>query len=121
MALTDVQWVRYRIGDTAEPHHFNDAELSAYLEIEEGDRLMAAAAALDAWATSLAANAHDIMLGDYRENTAAAANAMRQSAASLREEAKSTPALAIAQGHTGPGSDNWRTILTNRALRGELP
>lgn len=120
MALTPVQWVRYRIGDTGDSPHFTDGDLEAYLEIEAGDRAMAAARALEAWATQLAATAHDVMLGDYRENTAARAQAMRQAAKALREEAASEPAFAVARTHTGPGTVTWRDAVVDRVVRGDL-
>lgn len=120
MPLTDVQRVRYTIGDTATPPHFGDADLEAYIEIAGGDLDEASAVALEAWATQLAAVAHDVTLGDYRENTRGAAEAMRQAAAALRENARTRPAMAIASSHTGPGSASWQDILMNRAVTGAL-
>lgn len=117
MSLTDVQWVRYRIGDTGTTPHFDDDALQAYLDIEAGDRALAAAVALDAWATQLAASAHDVMLGDYRENTSAAAKAMHDMAKQIREDAESEPAFAVVEGHRGPWTFPWQDMVVNDLVR----
>lgn len=118
MSLTDVQQVRLIIGDSGTPPHFADDALEGYLAIEGGDVRMAAASALDAWSVQLASTAHDVMLGDYRENTSAAAKAMREAADRLRKEAESTPAFAAVPSHSGPGSFPWLDQLTNAYVRG---
>lgn len=77
--------------------HFDDDTLQIYLDLESGDVRMAAADALDAWAAKLAEEAHDVSIGDYRENLTGRARAMGERAAALRAAAENTPALGFVR------------------------
>lgn len=75
--------------------HFQDEELQLFLDLNAEDMRFAAADALDAWAASFATSAHDITIGDYRENTLGVAKAMRDQATAFRSASR-IPAFAIA-------------------------
>lgn len=119
----DVGKVRALIADRPNADgeaEFTDEELQVYLDLEDGDLRLAAATALEAWAAKLAANAHDFMLGDYRERTEVAAQEMNRRAAALRENARTTPAFSIAAvPWDGPLGWPGRDILVNRVLTGD--
>lgn len=122
VAGTDIANVRANIPDhlVDDSAHFTDEDLTVFLAQSGGDPVLAAAAALETWATTIAMGEHNVTLGDYREDTKGRSAALLARAKSLREGVASVPAFAIAQGHSGPGSPQWDTIVVNRALRGEL-
>lgn len=119
---TDAGRVRTLIGDmNPDSAHFDDAAITSFLDIEAGDVRMAAASALEAWAAQLSAQAHDITLGDYREDLSAMGREMRLTAKGMREAAALSPAFAIAvTPWDGPLGIAAGDILANRALMGEL-
>ena len=95
-ATTDVGKVRLAIGDTTEATAiFTDEELQVFLTAE-GSVNMAAAAALEAWAATYAANADSEKIGDYAY-TQKIVDKLLAMAARLREKESSTPVLTWAE------------------------
>jgi len=95
-ATTDVGKVRLAIGDTTEATAiFTDEELEVFLAAE-GSVSSAAAAALEAWAATYAANADSEKIGDYAY-TQKIVDKLLKMATQLREKEAGTPILKWAE------------------------
>ena len=93
---TDIGKVRLAIGDNTEAIAiFTDEELQVFLTAE-GSVSSAAAAALEAWAATYAANADSEKIGDYAY-TQKIVDKLLAMAARLREKESSTPVLTWAE------------------------
>lgn len=106
-----------RFEETAQ---YSDEEIQYALDAHEGDVYEASADLLEAWAIHLALTAHNVDLGDYKEDTTAAAREMRMAAQRLRLVAGGSPAFAVsnkawdgALGYVG------HDIRLNKALTGD--
>jgi len=93
--MTDIEKIRLKIGDKTAPYHFSDAELQAFLD-DEGSVNMAAAAALEAWATEYGLNADSEHIGDYSYTQKIIDN-MLKLAERLRKVESETPAITWAE------------------------
>lgn len=88
---TSRDYIRFQIADTASPGHFQDEELDALLNQWSGDPRLAAAAALDAWAAEYARQAISYGVTGFNLNRTQIAREMRETAQSLRDEARKIP------------------------------
>lgn len=89
---TGRDYVRLLIGDTvAAAAKFQDEELDAFLTAESGDARMAAATALEAWATELSRQAIRYRVTGFELDRTKTADAMLATAKRLREEARAVP------------------------------
>jgi len=95
--MTDIEIIRLLIADTTAPQHFTDAQLQAFLDMEDSVVLLAAARALEAWAASLSKSTESEKIGDYGYTKKAAANKI-DLAKQYRESygGNDIPALGIA-------------------------
>jgi hypothetical protein len=84
-------YVRFLIGDTTAPGQFQDEELDALLAQQGNDARMAAAAALDAWATTLSRSAISYSVTGFSMDRRSVAAEMRKMATALRDEALREP------------------------------
>lgn len=82
-----VMQVRVIIPDTQSPYIFTDDELQAYLDIENGNVLRAAALAIETNASVLAENYISVRTDDLVVNGASAVEALLKRARALRERA----------------------------------
>jgi hypothetical protein len=82
-----VMQVRVIIPDTQAPYIFTDDEIQAYLDIEKGNVLRAAALAIETNASVLAENYISVRTDDLAVNGASAAEALLKRARALRERA----------------------------------
>lgn len=94
--LTDnIGKVRLLIGDTdvtpASDAHFTDEEISAFLTMADDSVNIAAAIALEAWASTLSSNAESERIGDYSYSKKEASNKLTL-AERLRNNEANTPA-----------------------------
>lgn len=111
--------VRLLIGDTGPEFHYTDEDVDAFLDMQGGDIYMAAANAATAWAATLAVDASDVMLGDYRQMDYHKARELREVAKNLRQQAMEQPAFAIAEkAWDGPLGFSGQDIIVRRALGG---
>lgn len=83
---TDVGAVRLLIPDVSETYVFTDTQIRVFLSLNGDDVLLAAAAAVDVQASDLAANP-TVTTDDLRVDFASSVKALREHAASLREQA----------------------------------
>jgi hypothetical protein len=93
--VTDLEKIRLKIGDKTVPYHFSDVELQAFLT-DEGSINMAAAAALEAWATEYGFNADSEHIGDYSYTQKIIDN-MLKLAASLKKADAEKPSITWAE------------------------
>lgn len=85
--MSEITQVRVIIPDVAEPHIFTDEEIQAYLDIEGGNVLRAAALAIEADAAVLAQNYVNVRTDDLAINGAQTAETLLKRAKALRERA----------------------------------
>ncbi len=97
--MTEIEKVRALIGDPAGSNQqFEDSAIQAYLEIESGDLLLAAALALDALAAKAEVAPQEFSIGKYQQSDGRAqVRQFTTLADSYRERAYNTPAFAVAQ------------------------
>ena len=89
--------VRLKIGDTTlTDYKFTDEEIGVFLTNQSNDINLAAAEALESWASTYAQNAASEKIGDYAYTQKIMDN-MLKLAASLRELDSSTPDLDWAE------------------------
>ena len=89
---TDIGKIRLLISDTSLiSAHFTDEELQVFLDLE-GSVILAAAAALEAWAAHLSESAASEKIGDYAYTKKSAENKL-DLAARYRENDANAPAL----------------------------
>ncbi len=93
---TDIGKIRLAIGDTTEASAiFTDEELQVFLTAE-GSINLASAAALEAWASTYAANANAEKIGDYSYQQKIIDN-MLKLAETLRTKESNIPAVTWAE------------------------
>ncbi len=89
--MTDIEKIRLIIGDKVAPYVFTDAELQYFLS-EAGTVNLAAAMALEAWASLYTANPTNEHIGDYSYAQKTVEN-MLALAKRLRDKDAETPAM----------------------------
>jgi hypothetical protein len=116
--MTDVDKVRVLIGDDPTDitkRQFTDDQIAVYLEVEEGDLLLAAALALDTLAAKADVTPHQVTIGKFQYS--AGRTQIRQltlQAEAFRKRAYETPAMAMIEENFGV---NELQILRNQILR----
>jgi len=86
---TDRGKVRLLIGDTVDAgHQFEDDEIDAFLTMASGSILIAAAYALEAWASALSDSLTSEKIGDYAYTKKNAANKMAQAMEYKKQDAE---------------------------------
>lgn len=115
--MTDIQKVQLLCGDSAGTL-FTSTEYQAFLDLNGGSILLAAAAACDALSAQAAKTANSFALGDYSVSGGSnTSTAYANMAKNLRDLEWNTPAFAIAEDNS---SDfNYYTMLYNYILRTE--
>ena len=94
---TDVGKVRLLIGDTDVANEvFTDAEINYFLTKNSSNINLAAADALEAWASKYAASPDSEKIGDYAYTQKIVAN-MKKLAANLREQDSNLPYFTWAE------------------------
>ena len=96
MALTDVEAVRLKIGDT-DSAIFTDAEIEHFLGENGSDTDLAAADALEAMASNAAWIAKLQKTGEFTVDRKEIPKALLASAAALRTKAREAPALSVSE------------------------
>lgn len=95
---TDAGRVRLMIADTVDAGHtFEDNEIAAFLDINDGSVRFAAADALDSLAANYARLAKRIKVLDIDVDTKDAAKALREQAKALREQEDDSGNVEIAE------------------------
>lgn len=113
---TDAGKVRALIGDTDITNpQFTDDEVAAFLLLNNGSLLLAAADALDAMAAKAARGASITKLGDYQLDTTDAATQLQSLAEKLRDREYNTPAFAVVEDNVSGFSE--LEIIRNYLLR----
>lgn len=121
---TDRGKVRLLIQDDTEQYndtdiyYFTDAKIDAFLALNvDGDDpiRLAAADALDAWASNEALVTKAVKLLDVNTNGPAVAASLREHAKTLREQAAAEIGIDVAE--MALGSSSILEQITNRALR----
>lgn len=111
---TSLGQVRLIIGDADENNViFQDAEIEAFLDLNEDSVKRAAAAALDTMASSQAMILKVITVLDLRTDGAAVARALREHAARLRTEAEESEA---ADGDLFDWAEPAETVFQQREI-----
>jgi len=117
--MTEAEKVRILIGDDPADHsqqQFTDDELGVYLEIENGELLLAAALALDTLASKADITPHQVSIGKFQYS--AGRTQIRQltaQAEAFRKRAYETPAFAMIEENLS--DSNQYLILRNQILR----
>ena len=93
--MTTIEKIRLLIGDTTVPYHFADAQIQAFYDMA-GSVMLAAALALESWATTYLSSADSEHIGDYSYSKKVADN-MLKLAQRYRENESTTPAIAWAE------------------------
>jgi len=93
--MTDLEKIRLKINDKTVPYHFTDVELQAFLD-DEGSVNMAAAAALETWATEYGFNADSEHIGDYSYTQKIIDNMLKLSA-NLKKTDAEKPSITWAE------------------------
>lgn len=94
--------IRLLIYDRDDTRHFSDSEINAFYELADSSIFLAAALALEAWATSEASTVDTEKIGDYSYSRKSVSNKLelaaryRKQAEDAAEDAKTAPAFAIA-------------------------
>ena len=124
---TDLGRVRLLIPDTVSTDaYFEDAEITAFLSLNDGDVRLAAAQALDTLASSNALILKVITQNGVSTNGAAVATALRAQAAELRRQAEAGGLGDDAEDATWDWAETvgtsdpfaYRERLVSQALRG---
>jgi hypothetical protein len=117
--MNDTDKVRVLIGDDPTDitkRQFTDDQIAVYLEVEDGDLLLAAALALDTLAAKADVTPHQVTIGKFQYS--AGRTQIRQltlQAEAFRKRAYETPAMAfIEENFSGM---NELIILRNQILR----
>jgi len=93
---TDIGKIRLAISDNvAADYHFEDEELQVFLT-DEGSVNLAAAAALESWATAYALNADNESIGGYSYGQSVTKK-MMELAAKLRKDVASKPVFGWSE------------------------
>jgi hypothetical protein len=117
--MTDAEKVRVLIGDDnpdSSKQTFTDDELQVYLDIENGELLLAAALALDTMASKADVTPHQVSIGKFQYSAGRTQiRQLTQQAEAFRNRAYNTPAFAMIEENL---SDmNQLIILRNSILR----
>lgn len=106
---TDIGKVRLLINDTAATGVFSDAEVQAFLDLEDGNVKLAAAQALDTIADDEALTSKVIRSQDLGTDGASVAKVLRERAQILRSEAHGASAALSPRGSfpDAPSTNVW--------------
>jgi len=114
---TDEGKVRLLCSDTDDTNRiFSDAEITAFLSINGGSVLLAAAQAIDAMAVNEVMTLKVIKLLDFTTNGAAVAKALNAKADALRKQVDNEVDFDWAEMNLGPFT--MREIIRKETLRG---
>lgn len=93
---TDLEKVRLLIADFTAPYHFTDDQINIFLDMADNSVNLAAAIALESWASSYSASVDSEKIGDY-SYTQKIINNMLDLAKRLRDGDASSPYLTWAE------------------------
>ena len=117
--MTDSDRVRVLIGDDpadVSKREFTDDELGVFLDIEQGDLLLAAALALDAMAAKADITPHQVSIGKFQYSAGRTQiRQLTQQAEAFRQRAYNTPAFGVIQENLN--TTNALLMLRNSILR----
>jgi hypothetical protein len=117
--MTDADKVRVLIGDNdpdTNKWQFADADLATYLDVEQGDLLLAAALALDAMAAKADVTPHQVSIGKFQYSAGRTQiRQLTQQAEAFRKRAYETPAFAVIEENLS--TVNELLLLRNQILR----
>jgi hypothetical protein len=117
--MTDAEKLRILIGDNPadeSQQEFSDEELGVFLDVENGELLLAAAMALDALAAKADITPHQVSIGKFQYS--AGRTQIRQltaQAEAFRKRAYETPAFAMIEENLSDA--NQYVILRDQILR----
>src|SRR6266446_1935034 len=117
--MTDTDKVRVLIGDNpsdVSQRTFTDDDLGTFLDVEQGDLLLAAALALDAMAAKADITPHQVSIGKFQYSAGRTQiRQLTQQAEGFRQRAYNSPAFAVIQDNLS--SVNALVMLRNQILR----
>ncbi len=117
--MTDTDSVRVLIGDDpvdVSKQSFTDEEIGVFLDVEQGDLLLASALALDAMAAKADITPHQVSIGKFQYSAGRTQiRQLTQQAEAFRQRAYNTPAFAVIEENLS--SVNALLMLRNSILR----